>query len=84
MNYKILADRVRFFKVDAKGVKCMSKVLKEIKQEGIVEGEERRTIKIAEKMLKETNLPYETISDIVNLPIERIKSLDETNHFKRE
>ena len=76
MNYKILAERVKFFKEDVKGVETMSKFVEELKEENSKE--------IAKKLLQETDLSYEKISDIVNLPIEKVKSLDDTNHFKGE
>lgn len=76
MNYKILADRVRFFKENAKGVKAMSKFVEELKEENSKE--------IAKKLIQETDLSYEKISAIVNLPIEKIKSVDDTNRFKGE
>lgn len=54
----------------------MSKFVEELKEENSKE--------IAKKLLQETDLSYEKISDIVNLPIEKVKSIDDTNHFKGE
>lgn len=66
MNYKILADRVRFFKEDTKGVKAMSKFVEELKEENSKE--------IAKEMLKD-NEPIEKIARYTHLTIEKIKEL---------
>ena len=66
MNYKILADRVRFFKENAKGVRTMSKFVEELKEENSKE--------IAKEMLKD-NEPIEKIARYTHLTIEKIKEL---------
>ncbi len=38
MNYKILSDRVRYFKESEKGVKTMCKIMEELREEGYNEG----------------------------------------------
>ncbi len=38
MNYKILSDRVRYFKESEKGVKAMCKIMEELREEGYNEG----------------------------------------------
>ncbi len=40
MNYKILADEVRYYKEDTKGVKAMCKIMEEILDEGLEKGRE--------------------------------------------
>ena len=37
MHYKILADRVRYFKEDAKGVEAMCKAMEDMRKEAAVE-----------------------------------------------
>ena len=82
MNYKILAERVKFFKEDVKGVESMSKVLKEIREEGreegrkegIIEEKERREIQMAIEMLANKE-PIEKIVKYSHLTVEQIKEL---------
>ena len=38
MNYKILSERVRYFKESEKGVKTMCKIMQELRDEGYNEG----------------------------------------------
>ena len=37
MHYKILADRVRYFKEDAKGVETMCRAMEDMRKEAVVE-----------------------------------------------
>ncbi|MGN0940545.1 MAG: Rpn family recombination-promoting nuclease/putative transposase [Selenomonadaceae bacterium] len=41
MNYRILADRTKFFKTDEHGVSRMCKIMEDIKNEGVAEGMEK-------------------------------------------
>lgn len=72
MNYKVLADRVRYFKEDEKGVASMSRVFEEIAKEAAKEN----SIKMAELMLESKKLSYEEIAKFTQLTIEEIKELD--------
>lgn len=72
MNYKVLADRVRYFKEDEKGVASMSRVFEEIAREAAKEN----SIKMAELMLESKKLSYEEIAKFTQLTIEEIKELD--------
>ena len=73
MNYKILADRVRYFKEDKKGVATMSRVLEEMRKETARE----TAIKVAKGMLESGKLTYEEIAKITELTIDEVRALDE-------
>lgn len=73
MNYKILADRVRYFKEDEKGVAAMSRVLEEMRKETARE----TAIKVTKGMLESGKLTYEEIAKITELTIDEVRALDE-------
>jgi len=81
MNYKILADRVRYFKEDLKGVENMCGVLEEMRmevaREARREAEHAKAIRVAKGMLQSGKLSYEEIAKIAELPINEVKSLEE-------
>ena len=72
MNYEILADRVRYFKEDEKGVATMSRVMEEIRNET----ERAKAIKDAKGMLESGKLTYEEIAKIAELTIDEVRALD--------
>ena len=92
MNYKVLADRVRYFKEDEKGVASMSRVFEEIAREAAekaaretaekvaretAEKVARETaVKTAKLMLESKKLSYEEIAEFTQLTVEEIKELD--------
>jgi predicted transposase/invertase (TIGR01784 family) len=73
MNYKILADRVRYFKEDEKGVATMCRVMEEMRNETAHE----KAVQIAKRMLKSGKLSYEEIAEFAELTVEEVKALDE-------
>lgn len=73
MNYEILADRVRYFKEDEKGVATMSRVMEEMRNET----ERAKAIKDAKGMLESGKLTYEEIAKIAELTIDDVRALDE-------
>lgn len=73
MNYKILADRVRYFKEDEKGVATMCKAMEEMRNETAHE----KAVQIAKRMLKSGKLSYEEIAEFAELTVEEVKALDE-------
>lgn len=73
MNYKILADRVRYFKEDEKGVATMCRAMEEMRNETAHE----KAVQIAERMLKSGKLSYEEIAEFAELTVEEVKALDE-------
>ena len=72
MNYSVLAQRVRYFKEDTKGVTNMCRIMEEVREESVREAK----IEIAQKMLNTGKMSYEEISEFVDLPVEEIKALD--------
>ena len=76
MNYKILADRVRYFKEDEKGVATMCRVMEEMRNETARETEHAKAIKVAKGMLRSGKLSYEEIAEIAELTVDEVKALD--------
>lgn len=77
MKYKILADRVRYFKEDEKGVATMCRAMEEMRNETARETEYAKAIKVAKGMLQSGKLSYEEIAEIAELSIDEVKALDE-------
>lgn len=83
MHYEVLADRVRFFKENEKGVSAMCKVFEELRQEGIQEGiqegmqrgEERRSIQLVHDMLAAGKYALEEIAALSGLPLSEIQRM---------
>lgn len=73
MNYKVLADRVRYFKEDEKGVTAMCKSIEEMRKEERIEAR----IEVAIRMLNSGKLTYEEIASFVDMTVEEVKELDE-------
>ena len=73
MHYKILADRVRYFKEDEKGAETICKAMEEMRNETAHE----KAVEIAERMLKSGKLSYEEIAEFAELTIEEVKALNE-------
>lgn len=70
MHYKELADKVRYFKEDEKGVAAMCKVMEDMRNEAV----EKDRIQNAMEMLKD-GLPIEKVAQYSRLAIERVKEL---------
>lgn len=83
MHYDVLADRVRFFKENEKGVSAMCKVFEELRQEGMQEGmqkgmqrgEERRSIQLVHDMLAAGKYALEEIAALSGLPLSEIQRM---------
>ena len=67
MYYKILADRVRYFKEDEKGVLTMCREMENMRK--------AERIEIAKRMLASGKLTYEDIATFTDLTLEEIKAL---------
>ncbi len=72
MNYKILADRVRYFKEDEKGVATMCRALEEMRNEAV---KEERT-DVAQQLLVLGKLSYEEIAKIAKMSTKEVKTLE--------
>ena len=69
MNYKILADKTRYFKEDEKGVAAMCKIM-----EDLIDDEKKE---IALRLLKQGKLSNEEIAEGLGLDIEVVEALSE-------
>ena len=67
MYYKILADRVRYFKEDKKGILTMCREMENMRK--------AERIEIAKRMLASGKLTYEDIATFTDLTLEEIKAL---------
>ena len=72
MNYPVLAQRVRYFKEDTKGVATMCRAFEEVREET----KHEQSIEIAKSLLEVGKMTYEEIARSVQLPVEEVKALD--------
>lgn len=78
MFYPILANRVRYFKEDARGVAIMCKAMEDMRNEAAREADRARMIRTARRMLKsDKNYTYEDIADILEISVDEVKALIE-------
>ena len=70
MNYKLLADRARYFKEDEKGVAAMCRAIEEDIKDAVKE--------VAVKMLKKNVLSIQDIAEYCNLTEDEVKELAES------
>ena len=83
MIYPILANRVRYFKEDAKGVAIMCKVMEDMRneaaREAACEAARLNSIETARELLTLGKLSYEEIAKAVRLlTVDEVKALDES------
>ena len=76
MRYPVLADRVRYFKEDTKGVATMCRAMEKMRDESIREGARANSIAVAQRMLKNGKYSYDDIVEVSGLTLEEVKSLD--------
>ena len=74
MHYKELADKVRYFKEDEKGVAAMCKVMEDMRNEAARTAVEKDRTKNALEMLAD-GLSIEKVAQYSQLAIERVKEL---------
>ena len=72
MFYQVLADRVRYFKEDEKGVTLMCKAMEDMRNETARE----KTLQLAKNMLALNKLSYDEIAKVTGLTVDEIKELD--------
>ena len=77
MNSRVLAERARYLKKDDKGVRQMSIVMEELVKEILEEEKREQAEKTAISLLKIGKLTNEEISEVSNLPEERVRELAE-------
>lgn len=73
MNYKILAERTRYFKEDKEGLESMCKVVEDMINEEVRES----NIKIVMRMLERGKLSIEEIAEDVGLSVEEVKEISD-------
>ena len=80
MSYPILAQRVRYFKEDTKGVATMCRAFEEVREEslreGVLKGAHAKAIESAKRLLTAGKLSYQEIADAMGLSVEEVKALD--------
>ena len=78
MFYPILANRVRYFKEDARGVAIMCKVMEDMRNEAAREAAKLNSIETARELLAMDIMSYEAIAKAVRLlTVDEVKALDE-------
>ena len=83
MHYKHLADKVRYYKENEKGVAAMCRVMEEMRKEAAEkaaekaakEATERTKIELAINMIKDGTLSIEQIAKITMLALEQVQQL---------
>ena len=71
MHFKQLADKVRYFKEDEKGVAAMCKVMEDMRKEAV----EQDRLDRAKSLLQIGKLSIEEIANAMELSIEKVKEL---------
>ena len=74
MNYRVLADRVRYFKEEKEGVSAMCQVLEEMRNETALE----TTKEFALRLIIRGKDTLEEIAEITKLPLEEVNLLKKT------
>ena len=75
MKYPVLAERVRYFKEDMKGVSSMCRAIEEMRNETAREAAHAKAVENALTMLAD-DMPYEKVAKYAGLPLEEVKALD--------
>ncbi len=88
MHYKLLKERVKYFKETEEGVQTMCKIMEELKEsgrkegfaagrdEGRTEGRTEATLNIAKNLKKLGNMTDETIALATQLTLEQVKAIN--------
>lgn len=77
MHFKPLADRTCYLKEDPEGVKQVSDVIEEIRQEGIQQGEQQKSLKIALSMLEAGKYALSEIANLTGLSLTEVQGLQQ-------
>ncbi len=80
MHYKELAEKVRYFKENEKGVATMCKVMEDMRNEAAQKAVEKDRINNAIKMLAD-GLSIDKVAQYTQLALDRVKELA-TPHSK--
>ena len=74
MNYPVLAQRVRYFKEDTKGVATMCRAFEEVREEALREGERKKALKSALEMLAD-GVPCDKVAKYTGLTLSEVEEL---------
>lgn len=85
MNYKLLADKTRYFKEDMEGVTSMCKAVEELCnqerlegiEQGIEQGMEQARMELIINNLKKGK-SCETVAEIFDIPVEDVQKIKDT------
>lgn len=75
MNYKVLAERVRYFKEDKEGIDTMCKAMEDMRNEAAREAEKMKAIRMARLMIEDGKLNYEDIAMYTELTLEEVEKI---------
>ena len=67
MYSEVLAERVRFFKEDEKGVAAMCKIMEEIRKDGEVQGAETERLKNIKNLIASLGITAEAAMDALKI-----------------
>ena len=71
MNYELMKEAARYYKENPKGVEIMSKAFEETRREG----EYKRALETAKRMIDDNLLPLDKIASYCALPLETVQEL---------
>lgn len=75
MNYRILAERARYFKESKEGVAIMCKAMEDMRNQTLKDG----MMDVAKRMLADGTLSLEKIAEYSGLSIDEVKALEENS-----
>lgn len=81
MHYRVLADRVRYFKEEEERVANMSSVLEEMREEAAERAERENSLQIAEQLLLSGKMGDEEIAAITRLTMDEVRMLSKREAF---
>ena len=75
MKYRALAERVRYFKEDEKGVAAMCKAMEDMRNEAALAADLAARKKMACSLLEDGELTYEKIAKYTGFTVEEIQKI---------
>ena len=76
IKYRTLAERVRYFKEDEKGVAAMCKAMEDMRDEAALAARLEERQQFAKDLLEMGELSYEQIAKLSRLTVEEVRILD--------
>ena len=76
MKYRVLAERVRYFKEDEKGVAAMCKAMEDMRNEAALAARLEERQQFAKDLLEMGELSYKQIAKLSRLTVEEVRTLD--------